>query len=210
MWMFMIAGLAMSALGAGCKRDSATKPASPLQGEEAPLTEAQAAEKKLREVLTKAKSWHMDVIGDLNGHKMSVSTDIVCPDRQHGKTLTKDGPAETIGIGQDIYTRSNAGWTKSTAPPGVVIPSPCPSANLGAAGSKFDKPWRLTKGTLKTVRGESCQDWKVEGFDSPTTYCVGSDGLPRESTNGSTVAYYSNWDKIPPIEPPVTTASSPK
>ncbi len=179
---------------AGCQ---SSPPAGETPGKTMATSSGGGDLKAMREAMNKATGWHVSS----KSAGVEAEVDIVCPDKVRTVSKTGNMTVETIMIGNNIHTKVGKTWVKTTAP----ADSP-----LCGAGSSYAAPTassfaKVTKGGTATVNGESCQEWTIATEGSslpPTTMCIGSDSLPRQTKTGETTITYSNWNKPATIEAP--------
>ncbi len=176
---------------AGCQ----SAPSGGESGDAAPTASSDADLKAMGAAMAKATSWHVTS----KSAEIEAEVDIVCPDKVRTVSKTGNMTVESIMIGNDTYTKVGKSWVKATAP----VDSPVCGAGSSYAASTPSPFAKVTKGGTATVNGESCQEWTItlEG-SPPTTMCVGSDNLPRQTKRGDTTITYSNWNKPATIEAP--------
>jgi hypothetical protein len=172
-----------------------------------PMAKLQAAVtgQNISSAMQKATSWRMST----KTADLEMTMDVVCPDKMHSESKTHGMTMEMIRIGDDMYSKMGAKWTRM---PAIKQPPVCgnTATTSGGANSRvptFDPNIKMTKGATETVNGESCTDWNGSMTDSKGgtrtwTVCIGNDGLPRMMKNGDATIYYSNWNKPATIEAP--------
>jgi hypothetical protein len=170
--------------------------------------------KKMGTAWLAAKSARVKATLTNEGQTIQITIEVSNPDKVHTKVDQGGQIFEYYRLANAGYAFEKGVWTKTTPDEGDP---------LGISSSKDikDRDAQIADGTLKTtegsvvtVNGEQCKEWKLVGVkDGKTdeTWCVGvADNLPRQvkTTDGKNVATYSDWNTPIDITPPAAALAA--
>ena len=127
------------------------------------------------------------------GSQSQFTGEFVLPDKSHITVSAGGQTIETIGIGNDSYTKINGTWTKHTGTSNGM--SFDPNKMLADFNDSKQSGTKTTKGAVETVNGVKCQEWVSTDTDGTVnSICIGLDNnLPVQSKSGdgkSVVDFY--------------------
>lgn len=189
---------------------------------------AKKAFQKEEIVMNGVNSWRIETEVSVNSKVLLKRVQVaVCPDKEHIFEIGRDGLAEYIRVGDEIYYRKETlKWTQGTPGPDLFAPFPTPRPCLTnpnepstnpPGGEEELKQWiesdikdgKISKGEMRESKGEKCQEWNVMRFTAQNRLgsynaCIREkDGLPAywKSANENFGIYFE-WDPSVAIEKP--------
>lgn len=125
-------------------------------------------------------SWRIESEASVNGKVLLKRTHVaICPDKEHIFEVGREGLAEYIRVGDEIYYRKETlKWTEGTPGPDLFAPFPTPRPCLTnpnepstnpPGGEEELKQWiesdikdgHLVKGEMQDFKGSACREWNL-------------------------------------------------